>query len=75
MRHKDWLNFDKALFGHIAFTIGHAFGALFKGLTGSHFVAVPDNVAPETRRYYQQLTRFRRPLLPPTSRCSFLVAS
>jgi acyl-CoA dehydrogenase len=28
------------------------------GLTGSHFVAVPANVAPETRRYYQQLTRF-----------------
>jgi len=54
--------FDRALFGHIGFTIGHAFGALFKGLTGSHFVAVPRNggkgVAPETRRYYQQLTRF-----------------
>ena len=28
------------------------------GLTGSHFVRVPSNVAPETRRYYQQLTRF-----------------
>ena len=26
------------------------------GMTGSHFVGVPD-VAPETRRYYQQLTR------------------
>ncbi|MBK9444811.1 MAG: acyl-CoA dehydrogenase [Betaproteobacteria bacterium] len=52
------VDFDKALFGHIAFTIGHAFGALFKGLTGSHFVSVPSNVAPETRRYYQQLTRF-----------------
>jgi len=51
-------DFDRALFGHIGFTIGHAFGALFKGLTGSHFVSVPSNVAPETRRYYQQLTRF-----------------
>ena len=28
------------------------------GLTGSHFVKVPDDVAPETRRYYQQLTRY-----------------
>ncbi len=28
------------------------------GLTGSHFVRVPADVAPETRRYYQQLTRF-----------------
>ncbi|MEP7330335.1 MAG: DUF1974 domain-containing protein, partial [Betaproteobacteria bacterium] len=27
------------------------------GITGSHFVRVPD-VAPDTRRYYQQLTRF-----------------
>jgi acyl-CoA dehydrogenase len=31
---------------------------LVTGLTGSHFVGVPDGVAPETRRYYQQLTRF-----------------
>ena len=28
------------------------------GVTGSHFVDVPADVAPETRRYYQQLTRF-----------------
>ncbi len=28
------------------------------GLTGSHYVSLPKNVAPETRRYYQQLTRF-----------------
>jgi acyl-CoA dehydrogenase len=50
--------FDSALFGHIGFTISHGFGALMKGLTGSHFVSVPANVAPETKRYYQQLTRF-----------------
>ena len=31
---------------------------LVMGLTGSHFVGVPRDVAPETRRYYQQLTRF-----------------
>jgi acyl-CoA dehydrogenase len=52
------IDFDKALFGHIAFTIRHCIRALRKGLTGSHFVSVPENVAPETRRYYQQLTRF-----------------
>ncbi|MEF8752538.1 MAG: acyl-CoA dehydrogenase [Accumulibacter sp.] len=51
-------DFDRALFGHAVFTIRHAFSALRKGLTGSHFVSVPANVAPETRRYYQQLTRF-----------------
>lgn len=51
-------DFDEALFGHAGFTVRHGVGALWKGLTGSHFVSVPDNVAPETRRYYQQLTRF-----------------
>ena len=52
------IDFDNALFGHIAFTIRHCLRAFRKGLTGSHFVSVPDQVAPETRRYYQQLTRF-----------------
>ena len=52
------IDFDRALFGHVAFTIRHCLRALAIGLTGSHFVAVPDEVAPETRRYYQQLTRF-----------------
>ena len=51
-------DFDRALFGHAVFTARHAFSAFRKGLTGSHFVSVPANVAPETRRYYQQLTRF-----------------
>ena len=52
------IDFDRALFGHIGFTIRHCLRALRKGLTGSHFVSVPKDVAPETRRYYQQLTRF-----------------
>ncbi len=51
-------DFDSALFGHISFSIGNALRSLWTGLTGSHFVAVPGNVASETRRYYQQLTRF-----------------
>ncbi|WP_374344511.1 acyl-CoA dehydrogenase [Azonexus sp.] len=50
--------FDKALFGHIGFTIRNGFRALRQGLTGSHFVTVNTDVAPEMRRYYQQLTRF-----------------
>lgn len=52
------LAFDKALFGHIGFTIRNGFRALRQGLTGSHFVTVNTDVAPEMRRYYQQLTRF-----------------
>ncbi|WP_407278999.1 acyl-CoA dehydrogenase [Aromatoleum evansii] len=50
--------FDTALWGHVGYTVSNAARALVMGLTGSHFVGVPDNIAPETRRYYQQLTRF-----------------
>jgi acyl-CoA dehydrogenase len=50
--------FDAAVFGHVRFTLANLARALVMGFTGSHFVRVPANVAPETRRYYQQLTRF-----------------
>jgi acyl-CoA dehydrogenase len=50
--------FDQALFGHVRFTLANLARALVMGFTGSHFVRVPLNIAPETRRYYQQLTRF-----------------
>ena len=54
----DLERFDKAFWGHVGYTVTNAARALVMGLTGSHFVKVPDAVAPETRRYYQQLTRF-----------------
>jgi acyl-CoA dehydrogenase len=50
--------YDVALFGHIGFALSNMARTLVTGLTGSHFVSVPANVAPETHRYYQQLTRF-----------------
>jgi acyl-CoA dehydrogenase len=50
--------FDAALWGHIGFAASNVVRTLVMGLTGSHFVKVPDGVAPEMRRYYQQLTRF-----------------
>jgi acyl-CoA dehydrogenase len=50
--------FDAALFGHLRFALSNFARALVMGLTGSHFVRVPRDVAPETRRYYQQVTRF-----------------
>jgi acyl-CoA dehydrogenase len=50
--------FDRALFGHLRFTSSNLVRTLVMGLTGSHFVGVPEGVARETRRYYQQLTRF-----------------
>ncbi|HEX8009713.1 MAG TPA: acyl-CoA dehydrogenase [Casimicrobiaceae bacterium] len=49
--------FDRALFGHIGFALSNFARTLVLGLLGSHPVRVPE-VAPETRRYYQQLTRF-----------------
>ncbi|MBA3032255.1 MAG: acyl-CoA dehydrogenase [Gammaproteobacteria bacterium] len=55
---KGLFDFDKALWAHIGFTIRNGFYALWLGMTGSHFVPVGANVAPEMRRYYQQLTRF-----------------
>ena len=54
----DLVAFDQAFWGHIGYTVGNAARSFVMGLTGSHFVAVPADVAPETRRYYQQLTRF-----------------
>jgi len=50
--------FDRALWAHIGFSISNGVRALWYGLTGSHFVSVPADVAPEAKRYYQQLTRF-----------------
>jgi acyl-CoA dehydrogenase len=47
--------FDAAFWGHVRFTIGNAARSLWLGLTGGRFVRAPG--APETARYYQQLTR------------------
>ena len=52
------VDFDNALWGHIGYTIKNGFRALWLGMTGSHFVGVNVDVAPEVRRYYQQMTRF-----------------
>ena len=51
-------DFDEAFFSHIGYTVRNAARTLVMGMTGSHFVGVPGEIAPETRRYYQQLTRF-----------------
>ena len=52
------IDFDKALFGHIGFTVKNGLRAFWTGLTGSHFVGINTDVAPEMKRYYQQLARF-----------------
>jgi acyl-CoA dehydrogenase len=48
--------FDDAFFAHIAFIVSNGARALFLGLTAGKFVSVPAD--PDTRRYYQQLTRW-----------------
>ena len=57
-REKASAAYDAALFGHLRFVLSNFARTLVMGITGSHFVGVPADVAPETRRYYQQLTRF-----------------
>jgi len=50
--------FDAAFWGHVRFIASNAIRTFAMGITGSHWVGVPAGVAPEARRYYQQLTRF-----------------
>ncbi len=56
-REGDLAGFDAALWGHVGFSVSNAARALVMGLTGARFVGVPEGVAPDVRRYYQQLTR------------------
>lgn len=56
-RRQALLDFDRALFAHLRFAARNFLRTLALGVTGSHFVRVPVDVAPETHRYYQQLTR------------------
>ena len=48
--------FDEALFGHISFALSNAARSFVFGLTNGRGIPVPPG--DETRRYYQQLTRF-----------------
>jgi len=56
-RRKAVRDFDAALFGHVGFALSNAVRAFVLGITGSQWSHVPE-VAPETRRHYQKLTRF-----------------
>jgi acyl-CoA dehydrogenase len=48
--------FDDALFGHLTFALSNAARSLVFGFTGGRGMATPHGE--ETKRYYQQLTRF-----------------
>jgi acyl-CoA dehydrogenase len=50
--------FEAALFGHVRFAMSNFARTFVAGITGSHFIGVHEGVAPETRRYYQRITRF-----------------
>lgn len=48
-------DFDRAFFGHVAFTMSNVARVLWMGISGARLTPVPG--APELRHYYQQLTR------------------
>ena len=48
--------FDRALFGHIGFSISNFFRSFWLGLTGGAFSAAP--VQDATSRYYKQMNRY-----------------
>jgi acyl-CoA dehydrogenase len=49
-------DFDSAFWGHIAFTVSNSARALWMGITGGRGLDAPACI--ETKRYYQQMTRF-----------------
>ncbi len=53
--HRGLINFDKAFFGHVGFTVSNAVRAFVMGITGSLFVRTPK--AGITSHYYRQLSR------------------
>ncbi|HSC46991.1 MAG TPA: acyl-CoA dehydrogenase [Gammaproteobacteria bacterium] len=52
---KALVEFDRALFAHIGFTVSNAARALFLGLTGALLVSAPSTGS--VRRHYRQLSR------------------
>ena len=52
----DLAAFDRALWGHMAFTLSNAARSLWLGLTGGKGISVPG--PGETKRYLQMMTRF-----------------
>lgn len=52
------VEFDRALMGHIVFSIGNGTRSLLHGLTGGYLASAPGSVGPEVQGYYSQLTRF-----------------
>ena len=49
--------FDEALWGHVAHTVGNGLRAIFHGLTRSAFASYPRDCAVETRHYYKHVSR------------------
>jgi acyl-CoA dehydrogenase len=52
----DLAAFDRALWGHMAFTVSNAARSLWLGITGGKGISVPGPA--ETKRYLQLMTRF-----------------
>jgi len=52
------VEFDRALMGHVVFSIGNGMRSFLHGLTGGYLASAPGSVGPEVQGYYSQLTRF-----------------
>lgn len=47
--------FNKAIIGHIKYTIGNIFGSLFHNITGGRFISSPKNSSSEISKYYKRI--------------------
>ena len=54
---RDLAAFDAALFGHVRHVVANKLRAFFGGVTAGRVFSAPADAAPETRRYYRQLSR------------------
>lgn len=52
------LDFDRAFWGHIRYTLATGLRALGHGLTGGSLISTPSDVSPVTRPYFARLTRY-----------------
>ncbi|TAL81578.1 MAG: acyl-CoA dehydrogenase [Candidimonas sp.] len=56
--HAGLLDFDRAIRGHIGFTVGRALHTLWLSLTNARLLAINTDTAPEMDIYYRQINRF-----------------
>lgn len=51
----DAIAFNKALMGHLKYTIGNIFGSLYHNITGGMFISKPKDASCEIGKYYKRI--------------------